>query len=112
MNRIWKTDPMATRHKLETELMARSTQTTPPPLWQVILLNDDFTPMDFVVMVLQTFFGVDAERATRIMLKVHTEGRGICGVYPKDVAATKVSEVTSCARQHQHPLQCIMEIEQ
>lgn len=100
---------MATRHQHETEFAVRSTQTPPPPMWQVVLLNDDFTPMDFVVMVLQTFFGLENESATRVMLKVHTEGRGICGVYPKDVAATKVSDVTRCARQHQHPLQCIME---
>lgn len=103
---------MATRHQHETEFAVRTTQTTPPPMWRVVLLNDDFTPMDFVVMVLQTFFGLEIERATKIMLKVHTEGRGICGVYPKDVAATKVSDVTRCAKQHQHPLQCIMEIEE
>jgi ATP-dependent Clp protease adaptor protein ClpS len=73
------------------------------------LLNDDYTPMEFVVMVLQRFFGMDRERATQIMLKVHTEGVGICGVYPRDIASTKVEQVTRYARDNQHPLQCTME---
>lgn len=103
---------MATRHSTETSLADQATRTTPPAMWQVILLNDDFTPMDFVIIVLQNFFNLGYERATQIMLQVHTEGRGICGVFPKDVAATKVSEVTRFARQNQHPLQCIMEIQQ
>jgi ATP-dependent Clp protease adaptor protein ClpS len=75
----------------------------------VLLLNDDFTPRDFVIHVLQRFFSMNRERATQIMLKVHTEGRGICGVYPRDVAATKVEQVLSFARENQHPLACIME---
>jgi ATP-dependent Clp protease adaptor protein ClpS len=83
--------------------------TKPPPLYKVILLNDDYTPMDFVVLVLQRFFHMDRERATHIMLKVHREGLGVCGVFPKDIAATKVDLVVSFARQHQHPLQCVME---
>lgn len=81
----------------------------PPPLYKVILLNDDYTPMDFVVLVLQQFFHMDRERATQVMLKVHREGLGVCGVFPKDIAATKVDLVVSFARQHQHPLQCVME---
>jgi ATP-dependent Clp protease adaptor protein ClpS len=81
----------------------------PPPLFRVVLLNDDFTPMDFVVVVLQNFFAMNREQATVIMLKVHREGKGICGVYPRDVAATKVEQVTAFARQHQHPLACVME---
>lgn len=81
----------------------------PPPLYKVLLLNDDYTPMDFVVVVLQRFFGMDRERATQIMLKVHTEGVGVCGVYPKDIASTKVEQVTRYARDNQHPLQCTME---
>ncbi len=81
----------------------------PPPLYKVLLLNDDYTPMEFVVMVLQRFFGMDRERATQIMLKVHTEGVGICGVYPRDIASTKVEQVTRYARDNQHPLQCTME---
>ena len=80
-----------------------------PPLYQVLLLNDDFTPMDFVVAVLETFFNLDRERATQVMLKVHREGMGVCGVYPHDVASTKVQQVSAYARKHQHPLQCVME---
>lgn len=78
-------------------------------MYQVMLLNDDFTPMEFVVEVLQKFFGMDRERATQVMLKVHREGRGVCGLYPHDVAATKVEQVSSFSREHQHPLQCVME---
>jgi ATP-dependent Clp protease adaptor protein ClpS len=74
-----------------------------------MLLNDDYTPMEFVVVVLQKFFSMTRERATQVMLKVHREGIGVCGVYPKDVASTKVQLVASYARKHQHPLQCVME---
>jgi ATP-dependent Clp protease adaptor protein ClpS len=87
----------------------QASRVKPPPTYQVLLLNDDFTPMEFVVGVLQKFFGKGREQATQIMLKVHHEGRGVCGVYPRDVAATKVEQVCSYARQHQHPLQCVME---
>jgi ATP-dependent Clp protease adaptor protein ClpS len=83
--------------------------TKPPPLFKVLLLNDDFTPMDFVVAVLERFFAKSREQATRLMLKVHTEGSAICGVYPRDIAETKVGEVVSYARECQHPLQCVME---
>lgn len=92
-----------------TVLERQSAKTAPPPLYSVLLLNDDFTPMEFVVAVLQRFFSKDFEEANRIMLKVHTEGRGVCGVYPLDVAATKVEMVVGFARKHQHPLQCVME---
>ncbi len=81
----------------------------PPPMYQVVLLNDDYTPMEFVVMVLQEYFKLDLEAATQIMLKIHHEGRGVCGVFSKDVAATKVELVSSAARRGGHPLQCIME---
>jgi len=84
-------------------------KTQPPPMYQVVMLNDDYTPMEFVVMVLQQFFQRDLEAATQIMLKIHHEGRGICGVYTKDVAATKVELVLAAARRAGHPLQCIME---
>jgi ATP-dependent Clp protease adaptor protein ClpS len=84
-------------------------RTKPPSLYQVVLLNDDYTPMEFVVMVLQHFFQRDLDTATHIMLKIHHEGRGVCGVYPKDVAATKVELVLTAARRDGHPLQCIME---
>lgn len=102
---------MAIRYQQDTELTRQATRNGPPAMWQVVLLNDDFTPMDFVTTVLQTFFNMGFERATQIMLQIHTEGRGVCGVFPKDIAATKVSEVTRYARQNQHPLQCIMEIQ-
>lgn len=84
-------------------------KTQRPPMYKVLLLNDDFTPMEFVVSVLQKFFGMGREKATQVMLKVHREGRGVCGVYPRDVASTKVEQVSSYSRQHQHPLQCVME---
>jgi ATP-dependent Clp protease adaptor protein ClpS len=80
-----------------------------PGLHRVVLLNDDFTPMEFVVGVLQKFFGKSREQATQIMLKVHHEGRGVCGVYPRDIASSKVEQVSSYSREHQHPLQCVME---
>jgi ATP-dependent Clp protease adaptor protein ClpS len=84
-------------------------RTQPPGLYQVVLLNDDYTPMEFVVMVLQHYFQRDADTATHIMLKIHHEGRGVCGVYTKDVASTKVELVLAAARRDGHPLQCIME---
>jgi ATP-dependent Clp protease adaptor protein ClpS len=83
--------------------------TKPPGMYQVVLLNDDYTPMEFVVMILQEYFRRDLETATQIMLMVHTEGRGVCGVYTKDVAATKLELVAAAARRGGHPLQCIME---
>jgi ATP-dependent Clp protease adaptor protein ClpS len=87
----------------------KAAKTKPPSLYQVVMLNDDYTPMEFVVMVLQHYFQRDLDTATHIMLKIHHEGRGICGVYPKDIAATKVELVLAAARRDGHPLQCIME---
>jgi ATP-dependent Clp protease adaptor protein ClpS len=78
-------------------------------MYKVLLLNDDYTPMDFVIEVLERFFGMNRERATLVMLKVHNEGAGLAGFYPRDVAETKVHLVTDFARSHQHPLQCVME---
>jgi len=80
-----------------------------PPLYRVILLNDDYTPMEFVVQVLQKVFSLDRNTATRIMLEVHTKGKGVCGVYTYEIAETKVAQVTGMAQQHQHPLLCTME---
>ncbi len=80
-----------------------------PPLYRVILLNDDYTPMEFVVDVLEKIFSMDREKATRVMLQVHTQGRGVCGVYTYEIAETKVAQVNSYSRQHQHPLLCTME---
>lgn len=90
-------------------LEAERTRTKPPPLYKVVLLNDDYTPMDFVVIVLQTVFGMSREKATQVMLQVHREGMGVCGTYTREVAATKVDQVINLARKHQHPLQCTME---
>ena len=100
---------MATRQREDTVLEAKKSKLKPPAMFKVVLHNDDYTPMDFVVAVLQTIFMMNREQATQIMLKVHREGMGVCGVYPKDVAATKVEQVVSFAKQHQHPLQCVME---
>lgn len=86
-------------------------KTKKPHLYKVLLLNDDFTPMEFVVHVLERFFGKGREEATRIMLHVHQKGVGICGVYTYEVAETKVTQVMDFSRQHQHPLQCTMEKE-
>ena len=80
-----------------------------PPQYQVLLLNDDYTPMEFVVEVLERVFGMDRTLATRVMLEVHTKGRGVCGVFTYEIAETKVAQVTSFARQQQHPLLCTME---
>ena len=80
-----------------------------PPLYRVVLLNDDFTPMEFVVDVLESIFAMERTRATQVMLEVHTKGKGICGVYNFEIAETKVAQVMTTARQHQHPLLCTME---
>ena len=80
-----------------------------PPLYSVLLLNDDYTPMDFVVEVLMSFFAMDEEKATQVMLHVHTRGRGVCGVYSREVAESKVAQVNEYARLNQHPLLCTME---
>ena len=100
---------MATRNREGTVLEAEKAKVKPPPMFKVLLLNDDYTPMDFVVLVLQKFFLLSREKATQVMLKVHREGTGVCGVYPRDVAATKVEQVTAFAHQFQHPLRCVME---
>ena len=80
-----------------------------PPLYNVVLLNDDYTPMEFVVDVLERFFRMDRSGATRVMLEVHTRGKGVCGVFTYEIAETKVAQVTSYSRDHQHPLMCTLE---
>ncbi|MBK1690794.1 ATP-dependent Clp protease adapter ClpS [Ectothiorhodospira mobilis] len=80
-----------------------------PPQYKVVLLNDDYTPMEFVVEVLEVFFAMDREKATRVMLHVHTRGKGVCGIYTRDIAETKVAQVNDYSREHQHPLLCTME---
>ena len=80
-----------------------------PQLWKVVLLNDDYTPMEFVVEVLQVFFKLDREQATRVMLHVHQRGKGVCGVFTREIAETKVAQVTQFAKESKHPLLCEME---
>ena len=84
-------------------------RTKKPSPYRVLMLNDDYTPMEFVVMVLQQFFRMDIEQATQVMLHVHQRGVGVCGIFSLEVAETKVTQVMDCARQHQHPLQCALE---
>ena len=100
---------MSTQEQNGSVLEAERTRVKPPPLFKVILLNDDYTPMDFVVVVLQTVFGMSREKATLVMLQVHREGMGVCGTFTREVAAAKVDQVVEIARKHQHPLQCTME---
>lgn len=90
-------------------LERRTQRIKPPQMFRVVLLNDDFTPMEFVVHVIQEFFSKDRETATQIMLKIHLEGKGVCGIYTRDVASTKVDQVLQAARQAGHPLQCLSE---
>lgn len=84
-------------------------KTKRPPLYRVVLLNDDYTPMEFVVEVLELIFGMDRPRATRVMLEVHTQGKGVCGAFTYEIAETKVAQVAAFAEQHQHPLLCTLE---
>ena len=80
-----------------------------PPLYKVILLNDDFTPMEFVVYILINFFNMDSAKATRLMLQIHTQGKGICGIFTKEIAETKMASVNKYSQEHKHPLLCVME---
>ena len=100
---------MKNREQQGTVLEAEKAKVKPPPLYKVMLLNDDYTPMDFVVVVLQTVFAMSREKATQVMLQVHREGMGVCGTYTREVASAKVEQVINIARKHQHPLQCTME---
>src|SRR5438874_9276654 len=100
---------MRNQEQRGTVLEAEKAKVKPPPLYKVMLLNDDYTPMDFVVVVLQTVFAMSREKATQVMLQVHREGMGVCGTYTREVAAAKVDQVLGIAKKHQHPLQCTME---
>ena len=93
----------------ENKVQELKPKTKKPPMFDVILLNDDFTPMEFVAGVIQKVFNKTADDATRIMLKIHTEGIGICGTYPLEIAETKMNQVLNLAKESQHPLQCIIE---
>jgi ATP-dependent Clp protease adaptor protein ClpS len=100
---------MANKEQQGSVLEAKKAKVKRPPLYKVLLLNDDYTPMDFVVVVLQTVFAMSRERATQVMLQVHREGMGVCGTYTREIATAKVEQVIDIARKHQHPLQCTME---
>src|SRR3954465_15007828 len=100
---------MRNQEQRGTVLEAEKAKVKPPPLYKVMLLNDDYTPMDFVVVVLQTVFAMSREKATQVMLQVHREGIGVCGTYTREVASAKVEQVINIVRKHQHPLQCTME---
>jgi len=100
---------MSNQEQQGSVLEIEKTRVKPPPLYKVILLNDDYTPMDFVVVVLQTVFSMTREKATQVMLQVHREGMGVCGTFTREVAVAKVDQVIDYARRHQHPLQCTME---
>lgn len=90
-------------------LERRPQKTKPPSMYRVLMFNDDYTPMEFVIVVLQEFFGKDRETATKMMLKIHLDGKAVCGTYSRDIAATKVNQVLDAAHQAGHPLQCASE---
>ena len=93
----------------EKQIEAVKKKLAPPPMYKVLLNNDDYTPMDFVVEVIIRFFNLDLEKANQIMLTVHYRGRAVCGIYAAEIAETKVMQVTQYAKKHQHPLMCSME---
>ena len=99
------------QHDAGTVLERKEQALKPPAMYKVLLLNDDYTPMEFVVHILERYFAKNREEATKIMLHVHQKGVGVCGVYTYEVAETKVARVVELSRQHQHPLQCTMERE-
>jgi ATP-dependent Clp protease adaptor protein ClpS len=100
---------MSTKEQDGSVIEAEKVRLKPPALYKVMLLNDDYTPMDFVVAVLQIVFAMNREQATQVMFRVHRDGMGVCGTYSREVAARKVDQVVAMAREHQHPLQCTME---
>ena len=104
-------EPRNPRHESEhgTLVAPAKPEVAKPPMYQVVILNDDYTPMDFVVSVLETFFSMTRQTATQVMLHVHTRGKGVCGVFTREVAETKVTQVNEFSRSHQHPLLCTME---
>ncbi|MFZ5502063.1 MAG: ATP-dependent Clp protease adapter ClpS [Pseudomonadota bacterium] len=101
---------MPSKQQSSGVLAPERAKTKPPRMYKVLLFNDDFTTMEFVLDVLEKFFSMNRERAQQIMLKVHNEGSAVCGVYSRDVAETKVVQVTEFAKQNEHPLRCTMEV--
>ncbi len=104
-------DGLEREGNISEALAPETLKVKPPPLYRVILLNDDYTPMEFVVQVLCQFFSMNVETATAVMLKVHTEGKGVCGVFPKEIAETKAVLVNEYARESEHPLLCDIEMD-
>ena len=104
-----KRDDIEHRRGIDIAVEEARPEVKRPPLYRVLLINDDFTPMEFVVDILESVFGMQRTRATQVMLEVHTKGKGICGVFSHEIAETKVAQVLSIASQHQHPLLCTME---
>ncbi|MCC6202363.1 MAG: ATP-dependent Clp protease adapter ClpS [Gammaproteobacteria bacterium] len=102
-------DKMGQEHDDDVAVQTAPPEVKQPPRYIVVMLNDDYTPMQFVVHVLETFFGMDRVLATRVMLEVHTKGRGICGSFTREIAETKVAQVNDYARKNQHPLLCTLE---
>ncbi len=102
-------DDIETGDTFEVAVEEAQPKLKPPPLYRVVLLNDDYTPMEFVVDILESVFTMERTQATQVMLEVHTKGKGICGVYNFEIAETKVAQVMGIAQQHQHPLLCTME---
>ncbi|MEL0082375.1 MAG: ATP-dependent Clp protease adapter ClpS [Gammaproteobacteria bacterium] len=98
-----------TKFSDDIDLQEQKAELKPPPLFKVLLLNDDYTPMEFVVHILEHFFRLSREKSTQIMLHVHTRGKGVCGVYTREIAETKVAQVNDYARENEHPLKCEME---
>jgi ATP-dependent Clp protease adaptor protein ClpS len=103
------TDESRPNHDADISVAEAKPKVKRPPLYKVILLNDDYTPMEFVVHILEVFFAMPREKATRIMLQVHTEGKGVCGVFSREIAETKVHQVNEFSRENQHPLVCTLE---
>ena len=107
-------DKLQIRHTddggLDLELLEAKPKIKKPSMYKVLLLNDDYTPMEFVVHILEAYFGMNREKATQIMLNVHTDGKGVCGVFTREIAETKVTQVNDYSRQNDHPLLCTMEV--
>lgn len=100
---------MSKQHDSSTVLAPERAKIKPPGMYKVILFNDDYTTMEFVIEVLQRFFAINSERAQQLMLQIHNQGSAVCGIYARDVAETRVAQVTEFAQQHEHPLRCGME---
>ena len=112
MQRMTMSDKQKTQHEshgYDLAVEEARPKLKQPPLYRVVLINHDYTPMEFVVDILESIFGMERTRATQVMLEVHTKGKGVCGVYNFEIAETKVAQVMGIAKQHQHPLLCTME---